>query len=258
MISKNQLRYFSSLKLKKNRDKESKILVEGLRLLEEIFDSHFKLEYLFYCPPSILSERTQTFLNRCYETNISVEKIDRTALNKLSDTIHSQGFIGVAKIPQYTVETAMSSFGHNLVALNNVKDPGNLGTIIRTAGWFGLDGVMLSKTSVEFTNPKVIRASMGAIFHLPIYPDVDLSRQLNYFIKNEYRIFSADVHAEKSIYDIDFGSRNVFIFGNETSGVDAPLKALSTPVKIPRFGKAESLNVGISAGIILSEFKRRH
>jgi len=232
--------------------------VEGLRLLEEIFDSDFKLEHLFYCPPSTLSERARTFLNRCHEANIPVEKIDRTTLNRLSDTIHSQGFIGVAKIPRSTPETVTHSSGHNLVALNNVKDPGNLGTIIRTAGWFGLDGVMLSKTSVEFTNPKVIRASMGAVFHLPIYPDVDLSRQLNHFIKNEYRIFSADVHAEKSIYDIDFGRRNVFIFGNETSGIDAPLRALSTSVKIPRFGKAESLNVAISAGIILSEFKRRH
>jgi len=257
LISRAQSKRLAALKLKKYREKERQILVEGLRLIEEVLESPFCLTQLYVCPPLLQSPRAKNVVKRCRKMAIPVDEIDEAALQRLSNTVHAQGLLGVAQMPAQASLHITEGLHGDYLALQNVMDPGNLGTLIRTASWFGMDGLLVSKGSVEFTNPKVIRASMGSVFHQPIYPEVDLAERLSEFKNQGFTIVSADAHGGDSLYDVAFGSKNVFVFGNEAEGLEPGIRALSRVITIPRIGCCESLNVAVAAGVVLSEFRRR-
>ena len=163
MISKNQLKYYTSLKRKKVRELEQKFIVEGLRLCEGVFDSEYEFDKVIYCPAKLSSERANRFIEKCKNTGLPTEEIDTKSLKLISDTVESQGILGIVRMQHFTLEHLLANFAKHLVALDHLNDPGNLGTIIRSANWFGVHGILLGPNSVEFTNPKVVRASMGSV-----------------------------------------------------------------------------------------------
>lgn len=257
MISKNKLKYLISLKRQKVRQKEGKILLEGLRLVEEASRSDFALIELFVYPPKIRSHRAEKIIEACRKDGVTLHEIDAAAVRALADTVQSQGVFAMAHIPGRSFDQVDLVSHRTFLALDGLHDPGNLGTIIRTADWFAVDGLLLARNSVEVTNAKVIRSSMGSLFHLPAYPGLDLLRQTVRFKAAGYSIFCADAHRGQSIYEVEFGRRNLFLFGSEASGLHSELAAAGEAVTIPGSGRTESLNVAISVGVVLSELRRR-
>ena len=184
--------------------------------------------------------------------NIKLYEISQPELSKISTLSTPQALLAIIKIPKSEELTTKSLKGSFSLALDNIQDPGNLGTIIRTADWFGLKYIICSTDTVDVYNPKVVQASMGSLARVKvIYTD------LEDFLKNtELPIFGALLDGI-SVYKTDFGNEGILLLGNEGNGISNDLlKLITFPVTIPRFGRAESLNVAISASIFCSELRR--
>ncbi len=257
MISKNRIRYYASLKDKKTREKEQRFLIEGVRLCEEILDSEYEVENVFYCPAKLISNRAQQLIQKFLQTKIPVEELDFKSLNRLSDTVHSQGIIGLVKMKEFSFKQFSDNHSKILVALDHINEPGNLGTLIRTANWFGVAGILLSQNSVDYMNQKALRASMGSVFHIPIIAKLNLNSKLSELKQMDYSLYAADVDGTSDYSTVEFSDKSVLILGNEVDGVSDDIKNLSTlALNIPRQGKGDSLNVAVAAGILLAEMSK--
>ncbi len=231
------IKEINSLKLRKNRNKLKLFVLEGERLIKEAENN---IAY-------VVSAES-------YRGDIKSDYIVSDSLfNKVCDTVNPQGVIAVCHITEH-------KFNNNdknplYILLENIQDPGNMGTIIRTADAAGADGVFLSKGCVDIYNPKVVRATMGSVFHLPIYTDVDLIKLLS-----EINVTSVAAHlyGVKTPYDVNMKNGVAIIIGNEGNGISDKLseKACNL-VKIPMYGKAESMNAGVAAAIMIYEALRQ-
>jgi len=247
MISQSELKYYSSLLVKKFRNKENQFIVEGSKIVEEGLLSDYICEVIFVTPAFIDShqeiiERTKTK---------KLVKLKSLEFQKLSDTRSPQGIAAVfnKNYPKKDINEVKENF---IVLIDNISDPGNLGTILRTCDWFGINTVLISNQSVEYLNPKVIRSSMGSIFHLNIYEEFDLTK-LEEMKKRGYKIICSDLRG-KNINDFQFQNKSIVVFSNESFGPSEIIKSLADEfVTIPKQGKAESLNVSSAAAIILSK-----
>ncbi len=254
MISANELKYFASLKKKKYRQQEGKFLIEGKRLVEELLKSPFPVEVLMFTEK--FKNKTPEFFSNPKLRNLRSEIISSVQLKKLSQTRTPQGIVAVAIIK------ANSPLQNNpgiIVALDNVSEPGNLGTILRNCSWFGIEQIIIGKGSADIFNPKSLRASMGAIFHLNIKTDVNLKEYLTSLQKGKYRILLADIKG-KSVKEFEKKKENiVMVFSNEASGPSKEISEIADlKITIPKIGQAESLNVASASAIILYELTIRN
>ncbi len=175
-------------------------------------------------------------------------------MERISGLVNPPGILALVHFPE-TLKVETDSDEKFVLALDEIKDPGNLGTILRTADWFGIRTVIASENSVDIYNPKVIQASMGAVFRIH-YQTTDLCKQLNTLKSQGFKILGADMKGE-SIYSFQFPAKAVLVMGSESHGISADVhQLLDTRLTIPSFGKTESLNVGVAAAIILSNFKQ--
>lgn len=250
MISKNDLKYYSSLLIKKYRMQEEKFIAEGLKIVEEGLNSNYNNEAVFVTPafaesfPEVIS-----VIKKKANTVIELRSID---FQKISETKSPQGIAAVfeKKYPRKKVNELKDEI---LVLIDNVSDPGNLGTILRTCDWFGIYNVLLSTESVEYLNPKVIRASMGSVFHLNIYDDV-FENDITDLKSLGYKLISSDVKG-KDLFKFRSDSKSILTFSNESLGPSERIKELADiTISIPGRGRAESLNVSTAAAIIISKF----
>jgi TrmH family RNA methyltransferase len=179
--------------------------------------------------------------------------ITESELSRISALSTPQAILAVVQIPQQTDLNIKKLDGSFILALDGVQDPGNLGTIIRTADWFGLNTILCSKDTAEVYNPKVVQASMGSLSRVNIiYTDLG-----DVFSKINIPVYGAVLNG-KSIYETDFGQEGIILLGNEGNGISEDLiEKINYPITIPRYGKAESLNVAISASIFCSELRRK-
>ncbi|HEX9653767.1 MAG TPA: RNA methyltransferase [bacterium] len=257
MISKASQKYYSSLKKRKTRDREQRFLIEGLRLCEEVLDSNYEVETALFCAALLTSEREHELLDTLRRRGISVLEISLADLKRLGETVNSSGIICVVKKPEFDLNEIVSRRPRLLIALDRIGDPGNLGTIVRTGNWFGAAAVLLSEESVEVTNPKVVRASMGGVFHLPVFENCYLEEKLKILKNAGYQLWVAAADGDVDYRRSNFGEWNILVLGNEIEGVHHSIKALANGIlKIPKPGKGESLNVAVAAGILLAEMDR--
>jgi len=173
---------------------------------------------------------------------------------KMTDTVTSQGIVAVVRQKEYSAEDFWKLFRSRslLVAMDDVADPGNVGTILRTCDWFGVEGVLMSNDSVELFNPKVLRSTMGAVFHLPIFQDAQLPSMLEYARSIGFSVIATVVDNGIPLDRFTFPVKSILVLGNEARGISLPVQHLAEQcITIPKFGKAESLNVGIACGILL-------
>lgn len=180
-------------------------------------------------------------------------------MDAVSDTVHTQGILAVLRQRHPSLDQVFQPGAAEsvLTALDAVADPGNVGTIIRTCDWFGVHGVLLGRQSVDLYNPKVVRSTMGSLFHLPVIVNVDLPAALSTAREQGYRIYVADPGGETHFDRIRYDRKSVLVFGNEAWGVTDAVKGLAdVRVSIRKYGAAESLNVGIACGIMLSTLHR--
>ena len=248
MTSKNEMKYFSGLLKKKFREKELKFIAEGERIVAEGLKSNFRCEKIFVTHE--FYDKKQVLLNELITDKNLLSIITIQEFKKISDTVNSQGIAAVFQIPlrENQLEEVKSS---QVICFENISDPGNVGTMLRNCDWFGIEDIILLKGCSEIYNPKTIRASMGAVFHLNIFNEMAFNSLSNLKLK-DYKILTADLKGE-NIYSFKFPLKSIIVFSNEASGPSPELLKISDYiVTIPKYGKAESLNVASASAVILS------
>ena len=162
LLSQQKLKQFKALKQKKYRQREGKFLIVGIKICQEAFSANVSIIAFLFCPQIVTSKIINDFINICEHKRIPYYEISRNMVGILSDTVHSQGLICVVHHKIQQIDFFQKSF---IVAIDAAQDPGNVGTIIRTSDWFGIDAVLLGNGTVELHNSKVLRTTMGSIFH---------------------------------------------------------------------------------------------
>jgi RNA methyltransferase, TrmH family len=240
MVSKNQIKRITSLLQKKYRKQEQLFFVEGVKGVQELLDSNFELVELFTTNSELFSVDKS-----------KVYAISESELQKISALTTPNTCLALFKIP------AAVSFEEKglIVALDDVRDPGNLGTIIRLCDWFGIKTLFCSEESVDVYNPKVVQATMGSISRVNI-----VYGNLEYLLsETKLPVFGTFMNG-KNIYNETLPKEGIIVMGNEANGISKAIENLvSERIAIPRFGDlqaTESLNVATATAIILSEFKR--
>ncbi len=245
MISKNKLKYYSSLLRKKNRDTEKKFIAEGLKTVEEGLNSGFSCETVLVTDE--FEESNKGYLKKY---KIQVETVEPGDFSKLAETVTPQGIAAVFDYPPPRNPEFITS--DLVVCLENISDPGNLGTIIRNCDWFGIKDIILSKNCTDVYNSKTIRSTMGSLFHINIYKDVELPDWLRSVKKKDYKILCAEMEGE-NLFTIQKSKKNILILSSESHGPSQEVLSLSDiRVTIPRYGNAESLNVASASAVLLS------
>ncbi|RPI18865.1 MAG: RNA methyltransferase [Ignavibacteriae bacterium] len=256
MLSAKELKMLGSLKQKKYREQEGKFLIEGFHLVEECLSSSFYLKKIIVSNDT--DENKLENIKKKFKNIIpEITEISPRQFKKISETENPQGIIGVVGIPSKLPNTEEKS-GNLIIALDRINDPGNLGTIIRTAYWFGADRILAGKNSADIYNSKVIRSSQGGIFHIEIQPDCTLEEELKKYRKSGFNVYLFTLDAEKYLDEIKNVDKSVLVFGNETEGISSGLFNHDyQKVKIRGFSSCESLNAAISSAIGLYHFRNK-
>ncbi len=248
------VKHIKKLKDKKYRDSSNEYVIEGIKLVEEAIQEKATIKQIILCedceknaviPKELMYEIAK---QECIYVSENIFKY-------LSEVQTPQGILGVieknGKNPEidYTQEV--------IVALDDVQDPGNLGTILRTVDSVGLTQILVSKGTADSYNPKVVRSTMGAIFRVKIIECEDLKQTLKEIKKHKFEIIISSLQTENTIYDVDY-HKKVIVIGNEANGVKEEIQTLADKkIKIPMLGKTESLNASVATGIILYEYVRQ-
>lgn len=258
MLSKEKLKELVKLKTKKGRKTERRFLVEGLHLCEEAINSNWEIESVLFTNLFQSSPAGKKLLQKFEKRNVKPITVKSEVMNKLSDTVTPQGIICVVTIKKFSLGQLWSGRSIVILALDAIRDPGNVGTLIRTADAFGIDGVILSSDTVELHNPKVVRSTMGSLFHLPIVDDVNLEKTLPKLKNKNFKICGTDVKNGKDFEELNYSGKICLLIGSEAKGLNKKLLNLSDEIiRIPTYGKAESLNASVAGGIILYEITER-
>jgi len=236
MLLKNKIKLITSLQQKKHRKQYGLFFVEGPKVIQEFLNSDFVLEELF---------TTENIFNNIQKRTI----ITSDQLKKISALSQPNNCLAVFRIPK-TKKIIEQNY---IVVLDSVRDPGNLGTIIRICDWFGIETLACSEDSVDLYNPKVLQATMGSATRVNVV-HLDLEQFLS---TTTLPVFGTFMDG-KSIYKTDFPEKGIIIFGNEANGISTKIESfISDRIAIPRFGNTtESLNVATATAIVLSELKR--
>jgi len=249
MISKNELQYYSSLLSKKYRKKENKFIVEGKKSVLEGINSSYKCEIVFIT--NRFSEENEEMVADIASSKNIFVTLKQKEFEKISDTKTPQGIAAVFNKPTHIFEKVYSFNDKLIIMLDNISDPGNLGTIIRNCDWFGIKNILLSENIVDYTNPKVIRSSMGSVFHVNLFEEVGAKSLLK--LKSQgYEILCADTTGE-NIFTYRSNKKKILILSSEAHGPSKEFLEISDKkICIPKIGNAESLNVASASAVLLA------
>lgn len=288
-VNNQRVKEVANLKQKKYRTESGTFFAEGLRAVEEAVQ-YADVTELFYTEaeagrldevlkaagnvPADTKEKSGNKNNANHNNagtakkrneasnGIRMYQVDEKVMAKLSDTKAPQGVLAVIRTPEQNLwQLRPGNASDNnapVIILDRVQDPGNLGTIIRTADAVGALGLILLEGCVDAYSPKVVRASMGSLFHLPVVQDVTAEEALTWCYRNGYEPAATALKNAQNVYKADISKKMAFLFGNEANGVAEELQAAAeTRLFIPMAGLAESMNVAMAAGIILFEGLRQ-
>ena len=254
MISKSQISYIKSLHQKKFRKEHQQFIVEGDKLCDEFLESGLRVQAIYVLEHK--REKYELLLSKISK-KIELLVLRAEEMDKLSNMTTSPDVLCVVDIP---AEPSVNNISKDelskslVLVLDGVKDPGNMGTIIRIADWFGIKHIVCSNDCVELYNPKVVQSTMGSILRTEVY-----YTELIDFLTNhkDQNIYGALLKGE-NIYTYSEKLRGILVMGSESHGISQEILLLiNKPITIPSFGEAESLNVAIATGILCSEAKRR-
>ncbi len=250
--SKNPLiKEIKSLLKKKARWEKQLFIMEGIKLIEEAIDNDVHIKSVLYTDKILsysdgrnLLEKLKYF-KHCY-------KVPESLFDDITSMENSQGIIGVGQFKIKSLDTRKGN--RFFLFLDGIQDPGNMGTIIRTADAFNIDGIIVGEGSVDAYNPKVIRSTMGSIFRVPLYFIENNMETLKLLKNNGFKIYSTSLEGSVANYDIQYKDDFIIVIGSESQGVDKDILDISNYlIKIPMPGNAESLNAGVAASIIMYE-----
>jgi len=249
MLTKNTIKRIVSLQVKKFRKEHGVFIAEGSRLIDELVDSNLEIKELYF---------TSQWKSNNIRKALHSEMVSDDEMKKISALSTPSNVLAVVGIPEYSIDEI--DFPNELVlALDTIQDPGNLGTIVRLADWYGINSIICSHETVDVFSPKVIQSTMGAITRVRVIY-CDLTEELTK-IKSKVPIYGTFMEGS-NIYQTDLKSKGIVVMGNEGNGISADIEKLIThKIHIPSFAKdrtnVESLNVAMATAIVCSEFKRR-
>jgi TrmH family RNA methyltransferase len=244
MITNKDVKFIKSLQLKKYRNRENVFVVEGEKNLLELLKSNLEISQLY------LTEHFQAkHENILTMSSSSFESTTEKELVKAGSYQTNQAGLAVVKIPKSPPVNLQNGL---FLAFDNVQDPGNLGTIIRIADWYGFKEIICSKDSVDAYNPKTISATMGSFTRISVHYE-DLGALIS---QSNIPVYGAVLDGE-SIHETAIEGRGIFLFGNESQGISEALKtSITHKIKIPGYGMAESLNVAIATAVVCDNMRR--
>ena len=244
----DKIKYTKSLLKTKGRNKEKKFIIEGYRILTLALECDAKLEYVFINEDFEKKQDHKVLLEELENKN----KI----FSEMVDTENTQGILAVLRYKERDLVNNINQDDKFVLILDRIQDPGNMGTIIRTADSAGVDAIILLKGCVDIYNPKVIRSTMGSIFDMNIIQTTQ-DEAVDFLKANNFDIVSSYLHTESYYNETTYDGKIALVIGNEANGINDELISKSDKlVKIPIYGNAESLNAAISAAILMYEIKK--
>lgn len=243
MISKSELKFIKSLQIKKFRKEHKQFLIQGKKSVEELASSDFKTSM-------VLTTANDFQKYKALFPDVRVEEVKEDALNSISSLKTNNAVLAVAEVKPNNYLQANDEY---VVVLDDVRDPGNLGTIIRICDWYGVRKIVCSEESADLYNPKVIASSMGSFTRVALF----YTSLVEYFEKLPGESVMGAVMNGESVYSGEFPANGYLIMGNESNGIETDLiKYINNQLTIPRLGGAESLNVGVATAVILDNLIR--
>ena len=250
MLSKNKIKFFNSLKLKKFRIKNNLFLAEGEKLVFELLQSEIK--------PKIILTTLNDYITETKYNNIEIIQVNFSEIKKISQLKTPPEFIGIFEMPYNKFSLSEIENSLNLFC-DDIQNPGNLGTIIRTADWFGIENIICSENTVDAYNPKTIQATMGAIASVKVH----YVNKEDFFsnIDKKMPVYGTFLEGE-NIYNTELTANGLIVIGNEGQGISEEIvpfvtKKLFIPSYNTKQKSAESLNASIAAAVVCAEFKRK-
>lgn len=248
------IKHIKKLKDKKYRDMNKEFVIEGIKLIREAIEEKAEIKQIIICDNCLDSDiipKELMYEIAKYECVYVTESIFKV----ISDVNTPQGILAI--IGRNAGEAKIDYTQDIIVALDDIQDPGNLGTILRTVDSIGLNQILVSKGTADSYNPKVVRSTMGAIFRVKIIECENLENTLKEVKKHKFKLVVTSLQTEKSLYDINF-DKKLIVIGNEANGVEQKIQDLADEkIKIPMLGKTESLNASVATGIVLYEYVRQ-
>ena len=240
-VNNKIIKQIVSLGDKKARDESGLFVVEGKKQVSEI-PGDWTVEYFVASQDNNMPGGAKTYL------------VSQDIIRKISDTDTPQGILAVVHKKHYDMQEVLKSERGLFLLLDTIQDPGNLGTIIRTAHAYGVKGVFISKNSVDVFSPKVVRATMGSVFKIPLFQECSAEQVMAEFIKKSIKTYALSITANMYVSDTKFADKTALIIGNESKGIgDAVLKAADYCVKIKMLSDIDSLNAAVACSIALYE-----
>lgn len=245
------IKHIKKLKEKKYRDEYKEFIVEGLKMIEEALFEKVKIKSIIICDDC--KNQGTIPSNLMYEiAKLNCIYVSEKVFVSITDVVNPQGIMAILEKPENN-EEQINYKENNFLILDNIQDPGNMGTILRTADSLNLKQIIVSKGSADIYNPKVVRSTMGAIFRVKVVEVEDLTKTIKEMKKHKIKVYATDLETDKSIYSVDY-TKTAIIIGNEANGVsEKVLNEATDKIKIPMIGKTESLNAAVATSIILYE-----
>ncbi len=245
-----KFKFAKSLLKAKYRNREKKYLAEGLRTVELALEYGAKMEAVFLSEKFLNNVENSELINKLEQVT-KVYALSEDLFKNISETENTQGIIAMINMKKLDIEDYSRQRHKKIIILDRLQDPGNMGTIIRTADAAGFDLLIMTKGCVDLYNPKVVRSAMGSIFYMDIV-SCDQEKALEVLKENQVKIVSSYLKTDKYFNELKYPERTALVLGNEANGIcDFWIDNSDLLVKIPMFGKAESLNVAISAALLM-------
>ena len=254
-ISNQQVKEITKLqKQPKYRKASSLFIAEGFKMLKEAAENGCLVKT--YISEFVLEKKQQSLEWLCKE--FPYETVSDQVFRQLSDTVTTQGILGIVKQPSYSITDILEDKKHIWLLLDDIRDPGNLGTIMRTAEGAGMSAVIMGKGTADLFNPKTVRSTMGAIFRMPfVYVD-DITEVIKQIKDNGYSVYGTAMKGSIAYDMADYTKGAGIVIGNEANGIqDSVLECITGSINIPMDGKLESLNAAVAAAVVMYEAARQ-
>ena len=248
------IKHIKKLKDKKHRDESNEYIIEGVKLIEEAVKEKARIKKIIVCEDTTRTYEIPTHIMyeiAKYECVYATNKV----FASITQVTNPQGIMAIIEKGDTNVQIDYTQ--DIIVALDDVQDPGNLGTILRTVDSIGLNQIIVSKGTADAFNSKVVRSTMGAIFRVKIIEVENLPQAIKEMRKHHFKLMVTSLQTENSIYDIKF-NKKIIVIGNEANGVSKEIQEMADEkAKIPMLGKTESLNASVAAGVVMYEYVRQ-
>ncbi len=248
------IKHIKKLKDKKYRDSCNEYIIEGVKLIAEAIQEKANINQIVICDDCEKTEAIPKDL--MYEiAKYQCIYVTKKVFESITSVVAPQGIIAI--LEKTNPDQQINYSEDMIVALDDIQDPGNLGTILRTIDSAGLTQILVSKGTADAFNPKVVRSTMGAIFRVNVIETENLTKTLKEAKRHKYEVVVTSLQTDKSVYDLKY-NKKIIVIGNEANGVSKEVQEIADKkVKIPMLGKTESLNASVATGIILYEYIRQ-